>query len=127
MEALELDCHMLLTVHDELVFEVPEDQVEEASALVRTQMEGAYASSAASRRHRLGAELGGGRPRGPLRGSPGVDGVSAGQLPSLRREATPATATPNAPVPRHACAEEMVRSRRAERLTEGRARARPDP
>ncbi|HET9724462.1 MAG TPA: DNA polymerase I [Actinomycetota bacterium] len=37
-----LDCHMLLTVHDELVFEVSEAQVQEASALVRTQMEGAY-------------------------------------------------------------------------------------
>jgi len=37
-----LDCHMLLTVHDELVFEVAEAQVEAASTLVRVQMEGAY-------------------------------------------------------------------------------------
>ena len=37
----ELDCHMLLTVHDELVFEVPQANVEEAAALVRQHMEGA--------------------------------------------------------------------------------------
>jgi DNA polymerase-1 len=37
-----LDCHMLLTVHDELVFEVAQAHVEEASALVRREMEGAY-------------------------------------------------------------------------------------
>jgi DNA polymerase I len=35
----ELDCHMLLTVHDELVFEVPEANVEGAAALVRQHME----------------------------------------------------------------------------------------
>jgi DNA polymerase-1 len=35
----ELDCHMLLTVHDELVFEVPEVQVEAAAELVRDRME----------------------------------------------------------------------------------------
>jgi len=35
----ELDCHMLLTVHDELVFEVPEDQVEQAAAVVADRME----------------------------------------------------------------------------------------
>jgi DNA polymerase-1 len=35
----ELDCHMLLTVHDELVFEVPESNVKDAAALVRQQME----------------------------------------------------------------------------------------
>jgi DNA polymerase-1 len=40
-----LDCHMLLTVHDELVFEVAEEQVEEAAGLVRSEMEGAYALS----------------------------------------------------------------------------------
>jgi DNA polymerase-1 len=34
-----LDCHMLLTVHDELVFEVPEAGVEAAAALVRERME----------------------------------------------------------------------------------------
>ncbi|CAN5696737.1 DNA polymerase I [soil metagenome] len=35
----QLDCHMLLTVHDELVFEVPEGDVEAAAALVRGAME----------------------------------------------------------------------------------------
>ena len=35
----ELDLHMLLTVHDELVFEVPEANVQEAAALVREHME----------------------------------------------------------------------------------------
>jgi DNA polymerase-1 len=38
-ETPDLDCHMLLTVHDELVFEVPEAQVEAAAALVRDRME----------------------------------------------------------------------------------------
>lgn len=33
---------MILQVHDELVFEVPEDQVKPAAALVREVMEGAY-------------------------------------------------------------------------------------
>jgi DNA polymerase-1 len=32
-------CRMTLTVHDELVFEVPEDEVERTSALVRQEME----------------------------------------------------------------------------------------
>jgi DNA polymerase-1 len=35
----ELDCHMLLTVHDELVFEVLADAVEDAAAVVREGME----------------------------------------------------------------------------------------
>jgi DNA polymerase I len=35
----DLGCHMLLTVHDELVFEVPEDRVEDAAALVAERME----------------------------------------------------------------------------------------
>jgi len=35
----DLDLHMLLTVHDELVFEVQEANVEEAAALVRDRME----------------------------------------------------------------------------------------
>jgi DNA polymerase-1 len=34
-----LDCHMLLTVHDELVFEVAAEQVEDAAALVKERME----------------------------------------------------------------------------------------
>ncbi len=38
-----LDCHMLLTVHDELVFEVPSAGVEAAAAVVRERMEGAVA------------------------------------------------------------------------------------
>jgi DNA polymerase I len=33
---------MVMTVHDELVFEVPEDEVEEAMAAVKVAMEGAY-------------------------------------------------------------------------------------
>jgi len=36
-----LGARMILTVHDELVFEVPEDQLEETSALVREEMEAA--------------------------------------------------------------------------------------
>jgi len=39
----ELGCRMLLTVHDELVFEVRKATVEEASTLVRSEMESAYA------------------------------------------------------------------------------------
>jgi DNA polymerase-1 len=38
-ERPELDCHMLLTVHDELVFEVPRDRVEQAAAVVADRME----------------------------------------------------------------------------------------
>jgi DNA polymerase I len=38
----ELDCHMLLTVHDELVFEVPKAQVESAARVVRERMEHAF-------------------------------------------------------------------------------------
>jgi len=37
--APELDCHVLLTVHDELVFEVAEASVEAAAELVRDRME----------------------------------------------------------------------------------------
>jgi DNA polymerase-1 len=32
---------MLLQVHDELVFEVPENEIDALAALVRTEMEGA--------------------------------------------------------------------------------------
>jgi DNA polymerase-1 len=35
----DLGCHMLLTVHDELVFEIAADQVEDTVALVKEQME----------------------------------------------------------------------------------------
>jgi DNA polymerase-1 len=38
-ERPELDCHMLLTVHDELVFEVAKDHAEEAVDLIRDRME----------------------------------------------------------------------------------------
>ena len=37
-----LQSRMILTVHDELVFEVPDAEREQMRALVRTQMEGAY-------------------------------------------------------------------------------------
>jgi DNA polymerase I-like protein with 3'-5' exonuclease and polymerase domains len=37
----ELDCHMLLTVHDELVFEVAAAHVQAAAALVKERMESA--------------------------------------------------------------------------------------
>ena len=40
--APELDCRMLLTVHDELVFEVPEEHVDEAAAVVKREMESAF-------------------------------------------------------------------------------------
>jgi DNA polymerase-1 len=40
-DASGLDCHMLLTVHDELVFEVPEAHVEKAAEVVRERMEAA--------------------------------------------------------------------------------------
>ncbi|MGH2637604.1 MAG: DNA polymerase I, partial [Actinomycetota bacterium] len=40
--ASDLECRMLLTVHDELVFEVRKAQVEEAAALVKREMESAY-------------------------------------------------------------------------------------
>jgi len=42
LQESDLDCHMLLTVHDELVFEVPARRVEETVALVRREMESAY-------------------------------------------------------------------------------------
>jgi DNA polymerase-1 len=35
----DLDCHMLLTVHDELVFEVAKDRAEEAVELIRDRLE----------------------------------------------------------------------------------------
>ncbi len=42
LRASGFDCHMLLTVHDELVFEVAAEEVKEAAALVKDEMEGAY-------------------------------------------------------------------------------------
>src|SRR5439155_18159762 len=41
-ERPDLDLHMLLTVHDELVFEVSTEQAEEAAKLVTDEMESAY-------------------------------------------------------------------------------------
>ena len=38
----ELDCRMLLTVHDELVFEVAAAEIEEAAGLVKREMESAF-------------------------------------------------------------------------------------
>jgi DNA polymerase-1 len=38
----DLGCAMLLTVHDELVFEVPKADVEEAAGIVKREMESAY-------------------------------------------------------------------------------------
>ena len=42
LRAANLECRMLLTVHDELVFEVAAEQVEETAALVKEEMEAAY-------------------------------------------------------------------------------------
>ncbi len=42
LRASDPDCHMLLTVHDELVFEVTGDRTEETAALVKAEMEAAY-------------------------------------------------------------------------------------
>ena len=42
LDGSELECRMLLTVHDELVFEVPKKRVEEAAELVKREMEAAY-------------------------------------------------------------------------------------
>jgi len=42
LRASDLGCRMLLTVHDELVFEVTEARVEETAAVVKREMESAY-------------------------------------------------------------------------------------
>ncbi len=39
LETANLDAQMLLQVHDELIFELPEDQVDETKKLVITTME----------------------------------------------------------------------------------------
>ena len=63
----ELDCHMLLTVHDELVFEVAKDRAEEAVDLIRDRMERAVELVVDLRADvGLGPELVGGGPRGAL-------------------------------------------------------------
>ena len=42
MEAGDWKAKMLLQVHDELVFDVPKDEVEALSALVQEEMENAF-------------------------------------------------------------------------------------
>ena len=42
LQGSDLECRMLLTVHDELVFEVSKKRVEEAAELVKREMEAAY-------------------------------------------------------------------------------------
>ena len=37
-----MQTRMILTVHDELVFEAPESEVEAAGEIVKSEMEGAY-------------------------------------------------------------------------------------
>src|SRR3569623_1675815 len=54
---------MLMQVHDELVFEVPEDRVDEASAVIRRVMETA-AEPAVTLSVPLGVEIGTGQNRG---------------------------------------------------------------
>jgi len=43
LQAEKLTSRMIMQVHDELVFEVPEDELERMAALVRQEMEGVYA------------------------------------------------------------------------------------
>ncbi|MGO8787134.1 MAG: DNA polymerase I [Terriglobia bacterium] len=43
LEREQMQTRMILTVHDELVFEAPEPEIERAKELVREEMEGAYA------------------------------------------------------------------------------------
>ena len=42
LETQDFETKMLLQVHDELVFETPVSEIEKASALIKTEMEGAY-------------------------------------------------------------------------------------
>jgi DNA polymerase-1 len=42
LEDSDLPVRMVMTVHDELVFEVATDALDDASKLVRTEMENAY-------------------------------------------------------------------------------------
>ncbi len=42
LRASDVDCRMLLTVHDELVFEVATAQIDDAAELVKREMESAY-------------------------------------------------------------------------------------
>ena len=53
---------MLIQVHDELVFEVPEGEVESEAAMIRTKMEGAIELQVpVVVRHRLGTNVGRGQ------------------------------------------------------------------
>ena len=42
LKSEQMQTRMILTVHDELVFEAPEAEIERAEALVREEMEGAF-------------------------------------------------------------------------------------
>ena len=59
----DLECRMLLTVHDELVFEVATDRVGEAAELVKREMEAAYDLEVPLRADVGWGELGRGGPR----------------------------------------------------------------
>ena len=86
-EQPELDCHMLLTVHDELVFEVPEANVEAAAELVAGS-HGARrrARGAAAGRRRLGART------GPTRRRPATDPSGCRRLTGFPPDTYPVTA-----------------------------------
>ncbi len=60
LAAQDLDARMLLQVHDELLFEVPEAQLDQTAATVRSVMEGA-ASPALELAVPLVADVGHGR------------------------------------------------------------------
>jgi DNA polymerase-1 len=42
LEREKMQTRMILTVHDELVFEAPEPELDRAQAIVREEMQGAY-------------------------------------------------------------------------------------
>jgi DNA polymerase-1 len=42
LEEQNLKSKMLLQVHDELIFDVPKDELEDLKKLIKTEMEGAY-------------------------------------------------------------------------------------
>ena len=58
LEKSNLGAKMLLQVHDELIFEVPEDELDATVAAVRTTMGPLQLSRAFGMRHRLGKILG---------------------------------------------------------------------
>ena len=61
LAAANLKARMLLQVHDELLFEVPDKEIDKTKDVARTVMEGAAdALRAAGRRHRRRRQLGGG-------------------------------------------------------------------